>query len=66
MDEEAKMGYTGREELDAISKLAFEVSKITLDLVKLPKSREKSLAITKLQEGVMWLEMDQKRLFGSK
>ena len=28
----------------------------------LPKSRERSLAITKLQEGVMWLGMDLKRL----
>jgi hypothetical protein len=28
----------------------------------LPVSRERSLAITKLQEGVMWLGMDLKRL----
>lgn len=28
----------------------------------LPPSRERSLAITKLQEGVMWLGMDLKRL----
>lgn len=28
----------------------------------LPQSRERSLAITKLQEGVMWLGMDLKRL----
>jgi hypothetical protein len=28
----------------------------------LPGSRERSLAITKLQEGVMWLGMDLKRL----
>tara|TARA_R100000365_G_C2743494_1_gene72241 strand:- start:2333 stop:2578 length:246 start_codon:yes stop_codon:yes gene_type:complete len=28
----------------------------------LPDSRERSLAITKLQEGVMWLGMDLKRL----
>ena len=28
----------------------------------LPASRERSLAITKLQEGVMWLGMDLKRL----
>lgn len=27
-----------------------------------PASRERSLAITKLQEGVMWLGMDLKRL----
>lgn len=29
---------------------------------ELPLSRERSLAITKLQEGVMWLGMDLKRL----
>lgn len=29
---------------------------------ELPTSRERSLAITKLQEGVMWLGMDLKRL----
>ena len=29
---------------------------------ELPASRERSLAITKLQEGVMWLGMDLKRL----
>lgn len=28
----------------------------------LPSSRERSLAITKFQEGVMWLGMDLKRL----
>lgn len=28
----------------------------------LPSSRERSLSITKLQEGVMWLGMDLKRL----
>lgn len=31
-------------------------------LVSLPKSRERSLAITKLEEAVMWLGMDLKRL----
>ena len=31
-------------------------------LKELPASRERSLAITKLQEGVMWLGMDLKRL----
>ena len=29
---------------------------------ELPSSRERSLAITKFQEGVMWLGMDLKRL----
>ena len=31
-------------------------------LKALPPSRERSLAITKLQEGVMWLGMDLKRI----
>jgi hypothetical protein len=32
------------------------------DLKGLPKSRERSIAITKLQETIMWLGMDLKRL----
>jgi len=36
---------------------------IELTLVKhLPASREKALAITKLQEAIMWLGMDLKRI----
>ena len=31
-------------------------------LKRCPKSRERSLAITKIQEGIMWLGMDLKRL----
>lgn len=31
-------------------------------VLSLPKSRERSLAITKLEEAVMWLGMDLKRL----
>lgn len=35
----------------------------SIQMIKyLPASRERSLAITKLQEGVMWLGMDLKRL----
>lgn len=32
------------------------------NLKNCPKSRERSLAITKLQEAIMWLGMDLKRL----
>ena len=32
------------------------------NLKEIPKSRERSLAITKLQEAIMWLGMDLKRL----
>tara|TARA_R110002110_G_C13455865_1_gene717568 strand:+ start:2006 stop:2272 length:267 start_codon:yes stop_codon:yes gene_type:complete len=36
---------------------------VELTLVKsLPASREKALAITKLQEAIMWLGMDLKRI----
>lgn len=35
-------------------------------LKSLPPSRERSLAITKLQECIMWLGMDLKRLSGGK
>jgi hypothetical protein len=35
---------------------------IIQEVKALPSSRERSLAITKLQEGVMWLGMDLKRL----
>lgn len=35
---------------------------ILQEIKSLPASRERSLAITKLQEGVMWLGMDLKRL----
>lgn len=34
------------------------------DIKQFPKSRERSLAITKLQEAIMWLGMDLKRLGG--
>ena len=32
------------------------------DLKKCPSSRERSISITKLQEAIMWLGMDLKRL----
>ena len=32
------------------------------ELKSLPESRERSLSITKLQEAIMWLGMDLKRL----
>ena len=43
-----------------------QLRKDTDDIIQrikdLPSSRERSLAITKLQEGVMWLGVDLKRL----
>lgn len=43
-----------------------QLRKDTDDIIQrikdLPSSRERSISITKLQEGVMWLGMDLKRL----
>lgn len=38
------------------------IDAIIQEVKDLPASRERSLAITKLQEAVMWLGMDLKRL----
>lgn len=38
------------------------IDEIIQQVKALPPSRERALAITKLQEGVMWLGMDLKRL----
>lgn len=43
-------------------KLSKETDDIIQRVKRLPNSRERSLTITKLQEGVMWLGMDLKRL----
>lgn len=42
--------------------LRVELDSKLQNLKKMPKSRERSLAITKIQEGIMWLGMDLKRL----
>lgn len=39
-----------------------DIDEIIQKVKELPASRERSLTITKLQEGVMWLGMDLKRL----
>ena len=43
-------------------KLRKEIDEKIQEVKELPASRERSLAITKLQEAVMWLGMDLKRL----
>ena len=43
-------------------KLRVNLDKQLQHLKELPKSRERSLSITKLQESIMWLGMDLKRL----
>lgn len=62
MSEEKKEPYSYEDEVRANK----ELRKFTDEIIQLvkdcPTSRERSLAITKLQEGVMWLGMDLKRL----
>lgn len=43
-------------------RLRKEIDEIIQRVKVLPSSRERSLSITKLQEAVMWLGMDLKRL----
>jgi len=43
-------------------RLRREIDEKIQEVKELPPSRERSLAITKLQEAVMWLGMDLKRL----
>jgi len=51
-------------ELEVIQdkKLRKEIDDKIQEVKNLPPSRERSIAITKLQEAVMWLGMDLKRL----
>lgn len=53
---------TRTEEVVANKQLRKDIDEKIQEIKNLPPSRERSLAITKLQEGVMWLEMDLKRL----
>lgn len=49
-------------EVPAIKQLRKDIDEIIQRVKELDPCRETSLAITKLQEGVMWLGMDLKRL----
>lgn len=53
---------TRTEEIIANKQLRKDIDKKIQEINNLPPSRERSIAITKLQEGVMWLGMDLKRL----
>ena len=50
------------DEIVANKALRKNIDAIIQEVKDLPASRERSLAITKLQEAVMWLGMDLKRL----
>ena len=53
---------TIEQEIVANKELRRDTDAIIQRVKSLPPSRERSLTITKLQEGVMWLGMDLKRL----
>ena len=50
------------QEIIADKTLRKQIDQLIQDTKALPASRERSLCITKLQEGVMWLGMDLKRI----
>ena len=54
--------FSYEEEVTNDKQLRKDTDDIIQRIKDLPASRERSLAITKLQEGVMWLGMDLKRL----
>lgn len=55
-------GFSREEEIVENKRLRKEIDEKIQDVKSLPSSRERSLCITKLQEAVMWLGMDLKRL----
>lgn len=61
MEDQAKY-YTHEDEVVADKQIRKDVDEIIQRIKDLPQSRERSLAITKFQEGVMWMGMDLKRL----
>lgn len=54
--------YRISREVKADKQLRVNLDEQLQNLKGLPASRERSLAITKLQESIMWLGMDLKRL----
>lgn len=57
-----KQTFTYEQHVVAIKQLRKDTDEIIQRIKSLPPSRETSLSITKLQEGVMWLGMELKRL----
>lgn len=53
---------TTEQQIIANKALRRDADAIIQRIKQLPPSRERSLAITKFQEGVMWLGMDLKRI----
>jgi hypothetical protein len=59
---ESNSGLVYEAEVVANKKLRKNIDELIQEVKALPSSRERSLSITKLQEAVMWLGMDLKRL----
>lgn len=59
---ERQTKMTTDQEIIADKELRRDTDAIIQRVKELPASRERSLTITKLQEGVMWLGMDLKRI----
>lgn len=53
---------TLEEEIKSNKQIRVDLDKVLQELKELKGSRERSLSITKLQEAIMWLGMDLKRL----
>lgn len=62
MSSEQLQGFSYEEEVVHNKQLRKDIDDIIQRVKGLPSSRETSLSITKLQEGVMWLGMNLKRL----
>ena len=54
--------YTTDQEIIADKQLRVELDNMLQKLKELPPSRERALSITKVQEAIMWLGMDLKRI----
>ena len=57
-----KQNISYEQEVIENKRLRKEIDEKIQQVKNLPPSRERSLAVTKLQEAVMWLGMDLKRL----
>lgn len=59
---EGNVNISYEQEVIENKRLRKEIDEKIQQVKNLPPSRERSLAVTKLQEAVMWLGMDLKRL----
>lgn len=62
MEQSQPVVISYEQEVLANKYLRRDIDEIIQRIKALPPSRERSLSITKLQEGVMWIGMDLKRL----